>query len=184
MSIDEKTILKWILMSHWEKTWIAAKCLVTVHSDQPFCQLHASMECLRQLLCHQERIPVHSVSGPFTVSLYSGYFYVLFQYVLGLRAAVQHRGPSRNWQFKCSPVSTYHGLYAVLYGCETWYLLVLYCLYCVFVVFRLCIFILICFFCAILRTTATEWQLNCGNNNNIIIIIIIIIMNWGITEYG
>jgi len=31
---------------------------------------------------------------------------------------------------------------------------VLYCLYCVFVVFRLRIFILICYVCASLRTTA------------------------------
>jgi hypothetical protein len=43
---------------------------------------------------------------------------------------------------------------------------VLYCLYCVFVLFRLCIFILICFVCTTVRTTATEWQLNCSNNNN------------------
>ena len=39
---------------------------------------------------------------------------------------------------------------------------VLYCLYCVFVLFRLCIFILICFICTSVRTTATEWQLNCS----------------------
>ena len=37
---------------------------------------------------------------------------------------------------------------------------VLYCLYCVFVLFRLCIFILICFVCASVRTAATECQLN------------------------
>jgi hypothetical protein len=43
---------------------------------------------------------------------------------------------------------------------------VLYCLYCVFVLFRLCIFILICFVYTGVRTTATEWQLNCSNNNN------------------
>jgi hypothetical protein len=39
---------------------------------------------------------------------------------------------------------------------------VLYCLSCVFVLFRLCIFILICFVCTSVRTTATEWQLNCS----------------------
>ena len=33
---------------------------------------------------------------------------------------------------------------------------VLYCLYCIFVLFRLCIFILICFVCTSVRTTATE----------------------------
>jgi len=33
---------------------------------------------------------------------------------------------------------------------------VLYCLYCVFVLFRLCIFILICFLCTSVRTSATE----------------------------
>jgi hypothetical protein len=33
---------------------------------------------------------------------------------------------------------------------------VLYCLYYVFVLFRLCIFILVCFVCASVRTTATE----------------------------
>ena len=43
---------------------------------------------------------------------------------------------------------------------------VLYCLYCVFVLFPLCIFILICFVCTSVRTTATEWQLNCSSNNN------------------
>ena len=37
---------------------------------------------------------------------------------------------------------------------------VLYCLYCVFVLFRLCIFILICFVCTSVRTSATEWPLN------------------------
>jgi hypothetical protein len=39
---------------------------------------------------------------------------------------------------------------------------VLFCLYYVFVLFRLCIFILICFVCTGVRTTATEWQLNCS----------------------
>jgi len=39
---------------------------------------------------------------------------------------------------------------------------VLYCLYCVLVLFRLCIFILICFVCTSLMTTATKWQLNCS----------------------
>jgi hypothetical protein len=43
---------------------------------------------------------------------------------------------------------------------------VLWCLYCVFVLFRLCIFILICFVCTSVRTTATEWQLNCSTNND------------------
>jgi hypothetical protein len=47
---------------------------------------------------------------------------------------------------------------------------VLYCLYCVFVLFRLCVFILICFVCTSVRTTATELKLNCSssssNNNN------------------
>ena len=43
---------------------------------------------------------------------------------------------------------------------------VLYCLHCVFVLFPLCIFILICFVCTSVRTTATEWQHNCSSNNN------------------
>jgi hypothetical protein len=43
---------------------------------------------------------------------------------------------------------------------------VLYCLYCVFILYRLCIFILICFVCTSVRTTTTEWKLNCNNNNN------------------
>jgi hypothetical protein len=38
--------------------------------------------------------------------------------------------------------------------------------YTVFVLFRLCIFILICFVCTSVRTTVTEWQINCSNNNN------------------
>jgi hypothetical protein len=33
---------------------------------------------------------------------------------------------------------------------------VLYCLYCVFVLSHLCVFILICFICTSVRTTATE----------------------------
>jgi hypothetical protein len=36
---------------------------------------------------------------------------------------------------------------------------VLYCLYCVFVLFGLCIFILICFACSSVRTTATGGKL-------------------------
>ena len=50
------------------------------------------------------------------------------------------------------------------------------CLYCVFVLFRLCIFVLICFVCTGVRTTATELSLggsssssssdNNNNNNN------------------
>jgi p-aminobenzoyl-glutamate transporter AbgT len=35
-----------------------------------------------------------------------------------------------------------------------------------FVLFRLCIFILICFVCTGVRTTATEWQLNCSQEVN------------------
>ena len=42
---------------------------------------------------------------------------------------------------------------------------VLYCLY-FFVLFRLCIFILICFVCTGVRTTANEWKFHCSNNNN------------------
>jgi hypothetical protein len=36
----------------------------------------------------------------------------------------------------------------------------------VFILFHLCIFIIICFVCTGVRTSATEWQLNCSNNNN------------------
>jgi hypothetical protein len=36
------------------------------------------------------------------------------------------------------------------------------CIYCVFVLFRLCIFILICFVCTGVRTTATEGKFNCS----------------------
>jgi len=39
---------------------------------------------------------------------------------------------------------------------------VLYRLYCVVVLFRLCIFILICFVCTSVRSTATERKLNCS----------------------
>ena len=35
-----------------------------------------------------------------------------------------------------------------------------------FVLLPLCIFILICFVCTSVRTTATQWQFNCSNNNN------------------
>jgi hypothetical protein len=40
------------------------------------------------------------------------------------------------------------------------------CIYCVFVLFLLRIFILICFVCTGVRTTATGWQLNWSYNNN------------------
>jgi len=45
------------------------------------------------------------------------------------------------------------GCFGNMYACIY---CVLYCLYCVFVLFRLCIFILICFVCTSVRTTATE----------------------------
>jgi hypothetical protein len=48
------------------------------------------------------------------------------------------------------------------FGVCTWIYCVLYSLYCVFVLFRLCILTLICFACTSVRTTATEWQLNCN----------------------
>jgi len=42
-----------------------------------------------------------------------------------------------------------------------------FCIICtVFCIFRLCIFILICFVCTSVRTTAIKWKLNCSNNNN------------------
>jgi hypothetical protein len=47
---------------------------------------------------------------------------------------------------------------------------VLYCLYCVFVLFRLCIFILLCFFCTSVR------MLPPSDNSSVVIIIIIIII--------
>ena len=49
-------------------------------------------------------------------------------------------------------------IYYVLYC----FYCVLYCLYCVFVLFLLCIFILICFVCTSVRTTATDLKLNCS----------------------
>jgi hypothetical protein len=58
----------------------------------------------------------------------------------------------------------------VMWGCFgnmfTCIYCVLNCLYCIFVLFRLCIFILICFVCNSVWTTAIEWKLNCSNNNN------------------
>jgi len=60
----------------------------------------------------------------------------------------------------------YVGMFWQLYGCFgnmcTCIYCVLYCLHCVFVLFRLCIFIPIYFICTTVRTTATEWQLNCS----------------------
>jgi len=43
-----------------------------------------------------------------------------------------------------------------------------FCTFCTvfFVLFRLCIFILICFVCTSVRTTATEWKLNCSSSNS------------------
>jgi len=60
----------------------------------------------------------------------------------------------------------YVGLFRQLCGCFgnmcTCIFCVFYCLYCVLVVFRLCIFILFCFVCTSVRTTATEWKLCCS----------------------
>ena len=60
----------------------------------------------------------------------------------------------------------YVGVFWQLCGCFgnmcTCIYCVLYCLYCVFVLFRLCIFILICVVCTGVRTTASQWQLNCS----------------------
>ena len=54
-------------------------------------------------------------------------------------------------------------IYIYIYICiYTWTYCVVYCLYFVFELFCLCIFILICFVCTSVRTTATEWQLNCS----------------------
>jgi hypothetical protein len=54
----------------------------------------------------------------------------------------------------------------VMCGCSGNICTCIYCvfcsLYCIFVLFRLCIYILICFVCTSVRTTATEWQLNCS----------------------
>jgi hypothetical protein len=60
----------------------------------------------------------------------------------------------------------YVGVFWQLCGCfgstYTCIYRVLYCLYCVYFLFRLCIFILNCFVCTSVRTTATEWKLNCS----------------------
>jgi hypothetical protein len=45
--------------------------------------------------------------------------------------------------------NTYASIYCILYFCTVF-----------FVLSRLCIFILICYVCPSVRTTATEWQLN------------------------
>jgi len=58
------------------------------------------------------------------------------------------------------------GVFGQLYGCSGNMCICIYCvlyyLYCVFVLFHLCTFILICSVCTSVRTTATEWQLNCS----------------------
>jgi len=57
----------------------------------------------------------------------------------------------------------------------------LYCLYCVFVLFHVCIFILICFVCTSVRTTATEWKLNCtssggsGRSSGVVVVVVVVI---------
>jgi len=59
-----------------------------------------------------------------------------------------------------APICVYVGMFRQLCGCCC---NMCYCIYCVlhclcrvFVLFRLCIFILICFVCTSVRTTATE----------------------------
>jgi hypothetical protein len=42
----------------------------------------------------------------------------------------------------------------------------IYCVCTVFALYRLCIFILICFVCTVVKTTATGWKLNCRSSNN------------------
>jgi len=57
--------------------------------------------------------------------------------------------------------------------------LTVFCIVCTvffFVLFRLCISILICFVCTSVKTSATEWQLNCSLVLIIIVVIIIIII--------
>jgi len=63
---------------------------------------------------------------------------------------------------KATEFSLVFSLVGVLVICVLVFTVFLYCLYCVFVVFRLCVFILICFVCTGVRTTATGWQLNCS----------------------
>ena len=51
----------------------------------------------------------------------------------------------------------------VLVMCVLVFIVFLYCLYCIFVLFRVCIFIIICSVCTTVRTTVTEWKLNCSS---------------------
>jgi hypothetical protein len=58
------------------------------------------------------------------------------------------------------------GVFLQFCGCFGNMCTCIYCtlcrLYCVFVLFRLCVFILICFVCTSVRTTAIEWKINCS----------------------
>jgi len=70
------------------------------------------------------------------------------------------------WVSVCVGVLTTVWVFWQLCGCFgnmcTCIYCVFYCLYCVFVLFHWCIFILIRFICNTVRTTATEWKLNCS----------------------
>ena len=53
-------------------------------------------------------------------------------------------------------------IYCVLVMCV--HVFTEFCIFCTvfFILLRVCTFILICFVCTTVRTTATEWQLNCS----------------------
>jgi len=62
------------------------------------------------------------------------------------------------WCVSCTVVvlTGFDNCVGVLVICVLVFTVFLYCLYCVFVLFRLCTFILVCFVCTGVRTTATE----------------------------
>jgi len=62
----------------------------------------------------------------------------------------------------CGCFNLFYNVLGVLVICVL--VFTVFCTVCtvLFVLFRLCIFILVCFVCTSVRTTATEWQVNCS----------------------
>ena len=92
------------------------------------------------------------------VALYWGYFIVLWLFGVSCTAVILTCFVRCGW--------VYVGVFGQLCGCFgkicTCIFCIFYCLFRVFVLFRLCIFILICFACTSVRTTAIEWKIDCG----------------------
>ena len=146
---SELTLFMW---SDFVLKWSEVKC-----SDVNWCDLCEVILFWSELSYGE--VLGHKSTMYFRVTFYWGYLTVLWLFHLGVSCTVV----VSTCFVMCGLV--YVGMFWQVCGCSgnmcTCIYCVLYCLYCVFVLFRLCIFILICFICTSVRTTATEWKLNC-----------------------